>query len=173
MTLKTRVTSILIGLVVVLVSGSALAIVVSTYGGFAASAQTATTPTTTPNCDPNKHMFFGLEPWYKYIGLHEETQNSHFAGCTVDLQLSNGHGVKDLNKLWLIVMAIFEDLLRIATVVAFAFVVYGGFRYITSQGEPENIKAALRTIVSALIGLVIAIVSATVIGFIATALGTK
>ena len=64
-------------------------------------------------------------------------------------------------------MAIFEDLLRVAGVAAVGFVIYGGFRYTTSQGSPEQTGAALGTILHALIGLAIAIIAATSIAFIA------
>jgi hypothetical protein len=73
----------------------------------------------------------------------------------------------ELNVVWLIGLAIFEDLLRIAGLAAVIFVIYGGIRYTTSQGSPEQTGAALGTILHALVGLAVAIIAATSISFIA------
>jgi ABC-type nitrate/sulfonate/bicarbonate transport system permease component len=44
---------------------------------------------------------------------------------------------------------------------------YGGFQFVTSQGEPGKTAKARDTIVSALAGLAIAVVAAILVGFIA------
>ena len=59
-----------------------------------------------------------------------------------------------------------EILLRIAGLVAVVYVVMGGFKYMTSQGEPENLKQAQGTIINALIGLVIAMLATAVVNVI-------
>ena len=79
----------------------------------------------------------------------------------------SGVSQSSLGTVWLIGLAIFEDLLRVAGMAAVAFVIYGGFRYTTSQGSPEQTGAALGTILHALIGLAIAIIAATSVAFIA------
>ncbi len=118
-----------------------------------------------------KHSFFGLKPWYYYFPL---TVSGDTKQCTIDLSLTNSEGKPDItqiNKLWLIGIVLFEDLLRISALLAVGFIMYGGVRYITSQGEPENTKEAMSTIVNALIGLVIAVAGATIVSFIGKALG--
>ncbi len=65
----------------------------------------------------------------------------------------------------------FEDLLRIAGIVTAFFIIYGGVRYVTSQGEPENTKAARSTIINALIGAAIAMIAAVLVSFIGSKLG--
>ena len=75
--------------------------------------------------------------------------------------------INSLSDVWLIVAAVIEILLRIASLVAVGFVIYGGISYITSQGSPDNTAKARSVIINALIGLVIAIMSGIVIGFIA------
>jgi hypothetical protein len=79
----------------------------------------------------------------------------------------SGVNQKTLNVVWLVGLAIFEDLLRISGLAAVGFVIYGGIRYTTSQGSPEQTGAALSTIIHALVGLAIAIIAATSIAFIA------
>ncbi len=102
------------------------------------------------------NSFFGLKPWYAYLQLNPKD-------CTVSLDLTDP---QKWNQLWLIGLVIFEDILRIAAVVAVGFIVYGGIRFITSQGEPQNNKEARDTIVNALIGLVITIAAASLVSFV-------
>jgi ABC-type Fe3+ transport system permease subunit len=72
-----------------------------------------------------------------------------------------------------IALAIIEILLRIATIVSLGYVVYGGFRYITSQGEPDATKSARQTIINAMIGLVIALLATGIVAFVANRLTTS
>lgn len=43
----------------------------------------------------------------------------------------------------------------LAAVVAFFFLLYGGIRWITSQGDKERMTAAQNTITAALVGLIV------------------
>jgi uncharacterized membrane protein YphA (DoxX/SURF4 family) len=65
------------------------------------------------------------------------------------------------------VAAVIEILLRLAAIVAVGYTLYGGFLYMTSQGESGKTAQAKDTIIDALAGLVIAVMAAVVIGFIA------
>lgn len=105
-------------------------------------------------CDPNKN-FFGLPTWYKYLKPSLDPSNNCY------------FRVDNLNELVLIGAAIFDMLLRLAAIVAVSFVIVGGFKYVSSQGEPERTKQALSTIINALIGLVISIVAASLVSFLA------
>jgi hypothetical protein len=142
---------------------------------------------------PSTKTFLGLVPWYQYLlgNFREITSKTTINGASTTVTVCgfqtsfvntagnvpgaavtgvNG-GATGLGVVWLIGLAIFEDLLRVAGLAAVAFVIYGGIRYITSQGEPEGTKGALSTIVNALIGLVIAIIAAATVSFIANSLG--
>lgn len=125
--------------------------------------------------------FLGLPAWYKYLQLDSEcnvvgpTENVA-TGRTDDTSTPQDESIKQVFS-WeraagYIAIAIVEMLLRIASLVAVGFVIYGGFRYIASQGEPENAKSARQTIINALIGLVIAIAAASIVAFIGNRLGT-
>lgn len=88
---------------------------------------------------------------------------------------SNGDGTIDASDdsfkvVWLIVLAIVEALLAIAGLVAVAFVIYGGFKFITSQGIPDKIAKARSTILNALVGVVIAVLGSQIVAFIARSL---
>lgn len=108
-------------------------------------------------CDPNKDHgnFFGLPTWYKYLsGVTEEGGN-----CAPT--------IAGLNDIWLIVLAVIEILLRIAIAAAIAFVLIGGFKFITSRSNPDKVSQAKNTVIDALIGLIIAIAATAIVSFVA------
>ncbi len=61
--------------------------------------------------------------------------------------------------------------LFLAGALAVLALVYGGIRYVTSTGDASRIKAAKETIIYAIIGLVVTIMSYAIIRFVATAVG--
>ncbi|MGC1176498.1 MAG: hypothetical protein WA843_00345 [Candidatus Saccharimonadales bacterium] len=98
--------------------------------------------------------FLGFHTWYEY--LPGTTSNGL---CSPQLT--------SLNDVWLVVAAIIEIMLRVAAIVAVIFVIYGGFSYITSQGEPEKTGQAKSMLTNALVGLAIAVMAAAIVSFIA------
>lgn len=114
-------------------------------------------------CDDSMTFFLGFPTWYKYLELD--------ANCEVV-----GPANSDGKFNWPLAagyvgLAAVEILLRLAALFAVGFVIYGGFRYITSQGDPEGAKSARQTIINALVGLVIAIAAASIVAFIGNRLG--
>jgi hypothetical protein len=69
-------------------------------------------------------------------------------------------------------LAVVDDLLRIAGIVAVAFVLYGAFRYTASQGDPEQTGKAQSTIINALIGMAVATVAIAFISFLGDQIGS-
>lgn len=100
--------------------------------------------------------FLGFPTWYHYL---QGTTDSTTKLCTPQ--------INSLSDTWLIVAAVIEILLRIAAMVSVVFVMYGGFNYLTSQGEPDKTARARSTIINALIGLVVAVMATIVVSFIA------
>lgn len=58
----------------------------------------------------------------------------------------------------------------ITTMLSVIFVAYGGFRYTTSNGDPQGVTNAKNTILAAIIGLVISISSFVLVGFVVSKL---
>ena len=140
---------ICVSLLIFVVSATSFALFVNTKQAFAA------TVTPCPN-----GTFLGLPSWHKHLeGKTVVDPDTGVSSCTPQ--------ISGLNDIWKIVAAVLEMLLRLATLIAIGFVVYGGILYTTSQGSPDKTKQALNTIISALVGLVISIVSASVVSFIA------
>jgi len=98
--------------------------------------------------------FLAFPPWYKY--LDSETIDGV---CTPRI-----HGINDI---WLIVAAVIEILIRVAALAAIGFIIYAGFEYMTSQGQPDKTHHARSMLVNAIVGLVIAILSAAIVNFVA------
>lgn len=124
-------------------------------------------------CDGSS-SFLGLPTWYKYleIGRKEILDDSNnviaIEECAI-IEPSDGDGGIDWQAAsGLIGLAIVEIMLRLAAIVALGFVIYGGFRYIASQGEPDSAKSARQTITNSLIGLVISLVATGAVAFIAS-----
>lgn len=109
----------------------------------------------------NHPSFFGFPTWYKYLDVKEVAGK-----CEVQFSLySQATGFNGDDTLR-VALAIIDILVRVAALVALAFVIYGGIKYTTSQGSPEGTKSAKDTLFNALIGLVIAIIAASVVAFI-------
>jgi hypothetical protein len=71
----------------------------------------------------------------------------------------------------LILLAVVDDLLHVAGLVAVAYVLYGGFQYVSSQGQSDKTARAQNTIIDALVGVAIAVVAISVVSFLGNKLG--
>jgi hypothetical protein len=65
-----------------------------------------------------------------------------------------------------IALNVIDIALRLAGIIAVGLVIWGGFHYTMSHGEPEQAKKSMNIIRSALIGLVISMIAAVVVSFI-------
>jgi|GEM_PF-1193821 len=113
-------------------------------------------PTTNPACDPKigNTAILGFPFWYEYL-------KGEIVDGTCRPTLTQPADI------WLVVAAIFIILLRIAAITAIGIIIYGGFRYIMSKGQANDIAGAKETISNAIVGLILTVISARLIGFIA------
>lgn len=107
--------------------------------------------------------FLGLETWFHYLPASSFDDKCNITSFTA---LSEHSGIL------LIALAVLDDLIRIAALVSVGYVIYGGIQYVTSQGSPDATKKAQQTIVNAIIGVVIAVMAASVVAFIGNRLGS-
>lgn len=105
------------------------------------------------NCSGESSSFLDFPTWYKYLPHSFEDGE-----CKLDVEFP-----QDAGK---IILALVEIMLRVGGLVSVAFVIYGGFRYILSNGEPESAKGARVTIINALIGLGIAVSATAIVNLI-------
>ncbi len=101
-----------------------------------------------------------LPKWYKYISHYYDGATS---SCVVDAEFPG--------SIPAILLAIFEILLRISGILAVIFIIYGGFQYLTSTGEPDKAKAARTTIINALVGMMIAMFATVIVNLVGRNIG--
>ncbi len=125
----------------------------------------------TKQCSNDSSFLLGLPTWYKYLTVGQVTQNDKNGKpvvvdeCGVILPVKNGE--TDWGQaIGRVGLALTEILLRLGAMVAVGFIIYGGYRYILSQGEPDAIKKAQGTIVNSVIGLVITIFATAIVNLI-------
>lgn len=89
------------------------------------------------------------------------------------LECTNGAvQIKDINEIWVIVLNIVQWIIITAGYVALIFIIWSGFQYITAQGESSKIEAAKSSMLSAIIGLVIALASVMIVNTVQHYLNT-
>ncbi len=161
---KGRITKALFGLIAFLFLYSALQFF--SPGGISTTPVPDTTKSGTIATQCSKE-FLGLKPWFAYL------PNSAFQSGTCNIQnfslLGDGSTPSQILPIFLVVA---DDLVRIAGLVAVAFVITGGIQLVTSQAEPDKTKRARETIISALVGVAVAIVAASVVAYIGSRLSS-
>ena len=84
---------------------------------------------------------------------------ANIAACNIDPDHKGDDLISDTNKIINVVIGVLG-------VVAVAVVIYGGFLFLTAQGDPGKIKKGKDSITWGIIGLVIALLSWSIINFV-------
>lgn len=109
--------------------------------------------------------FLGLPTWYKYLDAEEDASGR----CSPVLSGSDAEG--RVNSALPIGLAVLEAMLRLAGMVAVVMIFVAGFKFITSDGSPDKAAGARKTVINAIIGLVIVVLSTGLVSFIGRTLG--
>lgn len=159
-------------LCIIIIAGIALAALPAVFGIIPAQTAIAA-PAGTVKCDKDYKLLGILPTWYKYFGSDygEVVSDNPFINNTCGVLNNNGEPDALTNHLVQIGLAVIDILLRIGALVAVAFIIMGGYRYMSSQGEPKNIEAAMATLVNAAIGLGIVLLATVLVAFIGNKLG--
>lgn len=83
--------------------------------------------------------------------------------------MDNTYGIASINGF---IYTIITWLLGIAFSLTVLFLIIGGFRFVVSGGNEESAEAGKRTIVNALIGIVVIILSYVIISALVNVVGT-
>ena len=110
-------------------------------------------------CD-KKGRILTLKPWYD--GLTKDDCSIKDIGSDADSQA---------NFIWRVVLNIVDDLLQLIGYTTVGYIMYGGFLMMTSNGAPDKAAHGRKTIMSAAIGLVIALASVALVNFISSKIG--
>lgn len=119
---------------------------------------TPVTYATTPSgCSAN---FLTFPAWYRGLLKSDCTMKS-------PSQLGGDSETQVSRYIWKIVLNVLEIALQIVGYAAVGYLIYGGFKYLVSNGSADKIAAARKTIQNAIIGLIISFMSVAIVATIA------
>lgn len=110
--------------------------------------------------------FLGMKPWY--AGLCDGDDSS--SNIVTPSEKEQG-GISIATFVWTIVLNVLFDLMVAIGYIAVGFVVYGGYLYIMSQGDPTKAQKGKRTLMTAITGVVIAMGASVLVNTAVTILG--
>jgi len=100
--------------------------------------------------------FFGFPAWYRGLNV---SQDGTSESCTIKLT--------DLTDIWKVAVNVIELITRLSAYIAIIMIIIGGITFLISTGEPEKIATARKTILFAVIGLVISLSATIIVGYVA------
>lgn len=106
--------------------------------------------------------FLGFHSWY-----HNLPMDQH---CSPTVQKDKS-GDKIAEFVWTIVLNVIFDIFVALGYLSTGFIIYGGYLYIMSSGDPVKTAKAKKTLVSAVSGAVIALLATVIVNTIITILG--
>jgi len=92
------------------------------------------------------------------------TEYLNSEGNTSELVIENPLG--PTSDIWQLIMKIIDFVFNIAIFVAAIIIVYAGFTYITSSGEPKKVAQAQKILIWALIGFTVVLIAKSIPPFI-------
>ena len=94
--------------------------------------------------------------------------------CNTNLTGGNNIRTDDLTTgIWMIVLNVLSDISVIATYLALGFVIYGGYQYIFSSGDPAKVVTGKKTLVHAFAGIAIVMSASVILNAIRIAMGAN
>ena len=97
-----------------------------------------------------------LPPWYKGLQCDDDKGSI--------LPPKDQGGLRPM--IFTIVLNVIEALLYIVGYITLAMIIWGGFKYMLGGDNPSKVEAAKKTIINAIIGLIISIFSIIIINVI-------
>lgn len=134
---------------------SIFTIAASMFGAFVA-------PATPVDAKCGDERFLTLPAWYRGLTSGVIPNNSD-KECTISVEAAGGD-IGDFVQI--LALNIVEILMQVVAYVCVAFVIVGGFKYLTSTGSPDANSKGRQTIQNALIGLVVSIVAIGIVNFV-------
>jgi len=139
-----------------------------TTGGSGSATTGGSSPAPAGACGGS---FLGFKPWYDGLCFNNGGQAEIVPVCEKDSCPSNA---VDLNVfVWTIVLNVLFDLGLAVGVIALAMVIYSGYMYITSQGDVGRLAKAKKSLMSAIIGVVVAMGATVIVNTFKVILGIQ
>ena len=114
--------------------------------------------------------FFEIPAWYRGLGSCEPVTPG---SSDYEYKMDNLKDKGPNEIIFKVALNIIDMALRIVAILAIIFIIYGGVLLITAQGAPDKVKSGKLAITQALIGMAIAMLASSVIGFIVSAMGSS
>lgn len=121
------------------------------------TAMLSVTVVPTPAYAACDSTFFGVPAWYR--GLTDGACQVKYPGSEED---------STSRFVWTIVLNLLQGAFMIAAYVTIFYILKGGFLYMTTAGSSDGMSSAKKTITNAIIGLIIAILAASIVNAIAS-----
>lgn len=119
-------------------------------------------------CDTSGSKFFSLKPWY--AGLVDESS------CSIK-NPNELEGTDDADRIakfvWTIVLNILFDITVMVGYIAIIVIAWGGYLYMFSRGDVGRAERGKKTLIAAVIGLVIAMLASVIMNTISVILTGK
>lgn len=104
--------------------------------------------------------FLGFKPWFD--GLCDADNN---------IQAPDKDEDEITRFIWMIILNVMFDLSLAVGYLALGFVIYGGYLYIMSQGDPGKVGKGKKTLMSAITGTIIALLASVAVNTVRVILG--
>ena len=111
-------------------------------------------------CEGN---LFGMRPWYAGLSVRTSTNKCEVGTPATDDDMTT--------MIWMIVLNVMSDVMIAVGYVALGFIVYGGYLYMLSSGDPNKVAKGKKTITAAVIGLAIVLLATGIVNTILSIIG--
>lgn len=109
-----------------------------------------------------ENWFLGIPPWYRGLTNADCSLKSPTDSPFSDNSPSDG-GIG--RYIWTIVLNIIQITIALIAYIAAFYIIYGGFQFIVGGSNPGSIEKARKTIMNAVIGLIIAMASIALVNY--------
>ena len=110
-----------------------------------------------------ERSILGIPTWFRGLAVVKNGQCS-IAGP--GQKLDSGKSLDLAGYIWRIALNIVSIGLAIVAYIAFFFIMFGGFKFLTGGNNPSQIEAARKTILNAVIGLVISLGAVAIVNLV-------
>ena len=103
--------------------------------------------------------FLTFRPWYKGLIMNEERGR-----CDVKAEENFG-GTDDsrfVASIWIIILNVLSNLFSVVGYLAIGFLIFGGYMYLLARGDPSKIAKGKKTVISAIVGLIVCILASLI-----------
>lgn len=134
------------------------ALLVGVFMGTRAGAETPKPDYADAPCKSSRVLLYPA--WYN--GMTCKFEKDPKSGKVLDNRIPSPM-IKELNDIWVIVLNVIQWIIITAGYVALFFIIVSGFKYMIARGEPAKIVEAKSTLIHAITGLIIVLLSTAIV----------